>query len=132
MDKTKRVSLPTRVFNVLERRAIIQDYLTGTLSKREVWKKYTGQQEEKGQMLRWMRQLGYLSKEKRSIHIPLPTKSNQNNPQSSASPEDLQKRIKELELQLAEAQLKAEGYQMMIEIAEKELKIPIRKKLNTK
>ena len=51
------------------------------------------------------------------------------NPQD---PKDLQKRIKELERQLENAQLKAEGYELMIEIAEKELKIPIRKKSDTK
>jgi hypothetical protein len=45
---------------------------------------------------------------------------------------DLQKRIKELERQLENAKLKAEGYELMIEIAEKELKIPIRKKSGTK
>jgi hypothetical protein len=44
----------------------------------------------------------------------------------------LQRRVKELEKQLENAQLKAEGYELMIEIAEKELKIPIRKKFATK
>ena len=47
-------------------------------------------------------------------------------------PVALQRRINELEKQLETAQLKAEGYALMIEIAEKELKIPIRKKSGTK
>jgi hypothetical protein len=58
-----------------------------------------------------------------------PILATKDNPQD---PRDLQKRIKELERQLENAELKAEGYELMIEIAEKELKIPIRKKSDTK
>lgn len=47
-------------------------------------------------------------------------------------PVELQRRIKELERQLEIAKLKAEGYELMIKIAEKKLKIPIRKKSGTK
>ncbi|MEX2396857.1 MAG: hypothetical protein WD491_07525, partial [Balneolales bacterium] len=48
------------------------------------------------------------------------------------TPEQLQKQIKELEKQLEMARLKAEGYEIMIDIAENELNIPIRKKPDTK
>jgi transposase len=44
----------------------------------------------------------------------------------------LQKRIKELEKQLSHEQLRALGFETMIDIAEKELKIDIRKKSYTK
>jgi hypothetical protein len=44
----------------------------------------------------------------------------------------LLKRIMELERALEDAQLRAEGYRKMIELAEKELKIPIKKKWSTK
>lgn len=44
----------------------------------------------------------------------------------------LQRRIKELEKQLENARLKAEGYGLMIEIAEKERKIQTSKKSVTK
>lgn len=44
----------------------------------------------------------------------------------------LQKRISELEKQLKDTELKAIAYSTMVDIAEKEFKIPIRKKLNTK
>jgi DNA-binding CsgD family transcriptional regulator len=43
-----------------------------------------------------------------------------------------QQQIALLEKELEDAKLLAEGYRRMIEIAEKELKISIRKKLNTK
>lgn len=44
----------------------------------------------------------------------------------------LMKRIAELESQLKDAEMKAIAYSTMVDIAEKEFKIPIRKKHNTK
>ena len=44
----------------------------------------------------------------------------------------LKRRIAELEKQLKEAELKAIAFSTMVDIAEKEFKIPIRKKYNTK
>jgi transposase-like protein len=49
-----------------------------------------------------------------------------------ASSEALLSRIKELEKQLDHAQLRAVGFETMIDIAEKELRIDIRKKSVTK
>lgn len=121
-----------------EREEMIKEYLLGNYSKVEIWKKYTGQSVEHGKMLQWMRMLGYSDKIENPIkrHLSsgftrqeLPILATKDNPQD---PSDLQKRIKELERQLENAQLKAEGYELMIEIAEKELKIPIRKKSDTK
>lgn len=122
-----------------ERKAMIEEYLSGTKTKAEVWKKYTGQSREYGHMLQWMRKLGYLEndqqhpKKKRQTVTQLPgflhLKKEKND---NTSPEELQKRIKELEKQLESAQLKAEGYEIMLEIAERELNVPIRKKPSTK
>ncbi|MEB2787396.1 hypothetical protein [Algoriphagus persicinus] len=116
-----------------EREAMIKEYLTGQYLKNELWKKYTGQDKEHGQLLEWMRKLGYISDDRkpRPVNLFYPTRlpvihSNTDDPIA------LQRRIKELEKQLENAQLKAEGYELMIEIAEKELKIPIRKKSGTK
>ena len=44
----------------------------------------------------------------------------------------LKKRIEELESQLKDAEMKAIAFSTMIDIAEKEFSIPIRKKYNTK
>lgn len=44
----------------------------------------------------------------------------------------LKKRIAELENQLKDAELKAIAFSTMVDIAEKEFNIPIRKKYNTK
>ena len=49
-----------------------------------------------------------------------------------ADKDTLKQKIRELELALEEEHLKRVGYQTMVEIAEKELKIDIRKKSNTK
>jgi hypothetical protein len=43
---------------------MIKEYLRGNWTKTEVWKKYTGQGEEHGQILSWMRKLGYISDKK--------------------------------------------------------------------
>jgi hypothetical protein len=50
----------------------------------------------------------------------------------SDDPADLKLRIKELEKALADAKLSSEAYSTMIDIAEQEFKIPIRKKFVTK
>jgi hypothetical protein len=46
------------------REEMIKEYLRGKWTKTEVWKKYTGQGEEHGQILRWMHKLGYISDKK--------------------------------------------------------------------
>jgi hypothetical protein len=121
-----------------EREKMIKEYLSGNYSKVEIWRKYTGQAVEHGKMLHWMRMLGYSDKIENPIKRQLPSGFSRQEPPILATkdnlqdPNDLQKRIKELERQLENARLKAEGYELMIEIAEKELKIPIRKKSDTK
>jgi len=84
-------------------------------------------------LLDWMRKLGYISDERKCGYaksanlnletLPLPT---------TDDPYALQLRIQELEKQLEKAHQKVEGVEIMIEISEKELKIPIRKKSVTK
>jgi transposase len=86
----------------------------------------------------WIRQLGYkdISGEKPYFENPnwigLKKKFSE---QAGKEPEDeaaLKKRIKELERQLEDEKLRSEGYNMMIDLAEEQLKISIRKKPNTK
>ena len=50
----------------------------------------------------------------------------------STEVEALQKRVKELEAQLLQAEIKAEFYDEMINVAEAEFRIPIRKKAGAK
>jgi transposase len=131
MDK-KIIKKQGRYFTQEEQHAIIQEMISNGCSKKEIWKKYTGQEDEHGQLLRWMKKLGYAI-----VGRPISTKFEGKRkvmPVSDDSFENLQfkKRIFELEKQLKDAELKAIAFSTMIDIAEREFNIPIRKKLNTK
>jgi hypothetical protein len=121
---------PSSTISIAERKQIIEEYLKGGKSKAEIWRQYTGMNEEHGQLNRWMRKLGYLENTLpvRGLYLPImPSKNN-----SQPTVEELQKQIRDLEKRLQDSQLKEEAYRRMIDIAEKELKISIRKKPNTK
>lgn len=142
MDK-KIIQKAPKYFTEVEKHKIIQELLTTQSTKVEIWEKYTGRKEEHGHLLRWMRQLGYETEIKtRRPNIvsnvysmsQKKTKTDNTDTNDIESFETLQlkKRISELEKQLKDAELKAIAFSTMIDIAEKEFKIPIRKKLNTK
>ena len=116
-------------FNENQKREIIEEYLSSGRTKVDIWRQYTGYAEEHGQLLRWMRRLGYLENTIPFKALSLPNMQS-NKPQPSV--EELQRKIKQLEQQLLDSQLKEEAYRRMIDIAEKELKVSIRKKPNTK
>ena len=142
MDK-KIIQKAGKYFTLEEKHKIIQELIATQCTKVEIWVKYTGEEEEHGQLLRWMRQLGYNTgiKTRRPNIVsnlypmaPKKTKPDKSVNTSDESFENLQlkKRIAELEKQLKDAELKAIAFSTMVDIAEKEFKIPIRKKLNTK
>lgn len=84
----------------------------------------------------WLRKLGYLPgyhRRSRAEYIGIETLSTLNkNSSKDKSLTAEQKQIQLLTKELEDAKLLAEGYRRMIELAEKELKISIRKKPNTK
>jgi len=134
----KIIQKPTRYFTDSEKHLIIQEMLKTGCTKREIWEKYTGQEEEHGLLLRWMRKLGYddtipTRRPNFASNINL-MKKKKKFEESSETFENLQlkKRVEALEKQLKEAEIKAIAFSTMVDIAEKELKIPIRKKFNTK
>jgi hypothetical protein len=142
MEKTI-IQKASRYFTIAERHELIQEWLGSQCSKQEIWEKYTGEFEEHGRIVRWMKQLGYQTEIRTRIprHTSIVYPMSTNKPKSDKpvlieddSFENLQlkKRIAELEAQLKEAEMKAIAYSTMVDIAEKEFKIPIRKKLNTK
>lgn len=129
-------------FSVEDQHKIIQEMISNGCTKRAIWKKYTGQVEERGQLLRWMNKLGYgsyrpkkkaifdeqiIQMSKKKIVKQLTEGS-----ESNYETHQLKKRIFELEKQLKDAEFKTIAYSTMVDIAEKEFKIPIRKKFNTK
>jgi transposase len=140
MDQTtneKRV----RYFTDSEKHRIIQDYLSSNENKTEIWRKHTGDEVEHGKIIQWMRKFGY--KDKMGIQTPVYTipmarnkkflieeKQKQND--EHFEKEQLKKRVAELEQKLKDAEMKAIAFSTMVDIAEKEFNIPIRKKYNTK
>jgi hypothetical protein len=117
-------------FSLEERHLIIEDYLTSGSTKTLIWGKYSGDGMESGRILRWMRQMGYVKK-KIKFRASIPT--NMSNLESE-SIENLQlkEKIAELEKALINSELRSTAYKTAIEIADKELKISILKKFNTK
>lgn len=140
MDK-KIIQKAVKFFTDDERHQIIREYLSVGCTKQEIWQKYTGQTDERGRLLRWMRELGYDTKIKgRKIIIvskldtePMAKREDDIDPEDkSFETIQLRKRIAQLEQQLKDAELKAIAFSTMVDIAEKEYKIPIRKKFSTK
>lgn len=134
MEKSKAILGLRRPeeFDWFERKQIVEEYLQSNKTKREIWEKYTGLTKEGGSLLNWLRKLGYQDKQK-SINLVL-----SNNVEMAkkdkivASEYELKERIKQLEKALLNSELRSTAFDTMIEIAEKELKINIRKKSSTK
>jgi transposase-like protein len=124
-----------RTFYSLElKHQICKEHIDNGLSLRDCVEKYN--LSSHSLVHDWLRQLGYIggvNRRTRSAYIgienfkSLPDKPKKNRP---LTPD--QQQIELLKRELEDAKLQAEGYRRMIEIAETELKIPIRKKLNTK
>lgn len=133
------IQKPNKYFTEEEKHRIIQELLSSGCTKAEIWEKYTGQEEEHGQLLRWMRKLGYNStiKTRRPNFDSKPfimtgKKQQESDPKEDFEILQLKKRITELENQLKDAEMKAIAYSTMVDMAEKEFNIPIKKKFNTK
>jgi transposase-like protein len=126
-----------RKFSEQEKRKIVEDYLQSGLPKRSIWEKYTGHPTEHGKILEWMRTYGYKSKpkEKRVIFVSQKTAMKEgakDQSQSDFEAVQMQKRISDLEKQLSESEMKGLAWETMVELAEKEFNISIKKKFNIK
>jgi transposase len=102
---------------------IIQEVLSGSISKEAAKRKYGIR--GNSAILKWMRKFGYIGNPYQPTEV-------MESKDLSDDPADLKLRIKELEKALADAKLSSEAYSTMIDIAEQEFKIPIRKKFVTK
>ena len=141
MDKQKRkiIQKKGRHYSETDRHAIIREMLKNNWTKQYAWVRYTGEPEERGQLMRWMRKLGYVKVIRhkkfkftgKSPTMPrrIPEQSNED---ESFEVLQLKKRIAELEKQLKDSEMKAIAFATMVDIAEKEFNIPIKKKFNTK
>jgi hypothetical protein len=120
-----------QMFDESFKRMVIEEYLATRCSKMELLKKYNIH--FKSAIQTWMKKLGYEDTER-----PQRVKFDRDLPMiismasKSENIRELQKRVQELEQQLQDEKLRTEAYLRIIDKAEQELKIPIKKKLNTK
>ncbi len=117
-----------------EKKIIIEAYLSGNGTKKSVYERYTGYSEEHGKISKWMCRFGIQDKFKKMPNFV--SMSNRKKEKQTDSEDfetlKLKKRIEELKKQLQTAEMKAIAFSTMVDIAEKEFNIPIRKKHNTK
>ena len=137
MGKTKleRRCVTREVFSEQFKREVIEEYLETGSTKASIQAKH-GIKSKCG-IQKWMRKLGYADLNSKDCSyldknklLDMTKKGTVVN--SEGDKEALAKRIKQLERQLEDERLRSEAYNRMIEIAEQELKISIRKKANTK
>jgi transposase len=102
---------------------VVKEVLDGS-SKEAVRKKYGIK--ANSAILKWMRELGA------TVTVSLPLQASKMEMHDNQSPIDLQMKIKLLERALEDEKLRSEAYRRMIDKAEKQLKIDIRKKSGTK
>jgi transposase-like protein len=121
-----------QMFSEPFKRKVIEEYLSTGCSKMSLLKKYDIH--FKSAIQTWMHKLGYTDGYRRQklTFAPINIMSLPTDNTDKISNSDLQKKVKELERQLEDEKLRSEAYVRIIEKAEKELNIPIRKKPNTK
>ena len=117
MDKSRRV------FSEQLKRHIIAEVESGKMSKEQARDFY--QIKGNSAILYWMRRM-------EKVNHTFSAESNNTMASQDENTKELLLKIKRLERSLEDAELKAEGFSTMIDIAERELKISIRKKYNTK
>ena len=127
----------TKYFTDVEKHQIIEEYLNSNETKQTIWQRHTGQVREHGQILSWMRKLGYPehlinSRPTFMYQSNFSMNKDKSNKEVERENLELKRKIALLEAKLYEETAKAFAFSTMIDIAEKELKIPIRKKSNTK
>ena len=121
MNRIKKVKRQNRYPNELKRK-VAQEYLSGRFSYAVAAEEYgLANRSVVREFVKWYRRTTELS---RTIEVETMAKSKSTNPAEV----DLQKRIKELEAQLRMTNLKVEALETMIDIAEEQLHIDIRKK----
>lgn len=106
------------------KRFVCHDFLTGTLTKREIENKYNIGH---SRLTYWLKEIGY-DYSKPSI-VSLPSMKEYTKKLADRKEEES---VLQLKRELQEARLLAEAYRKMIDIAEQDFKIKIVKKSNTK
>lgn len=126
--KVKRIQQYSEPF----KRKVCEEYLLTGQSKMSLLKKYDIKM--RSGIQKWLRDLGYEDIHQKAGYLNslIPSLATKKTDTSTSKTDSLEKRIKELERLLEDEQLRSEAYSRIIDIAEKEFHIPIRKKPNTK
>lgn len=104
------------------RRFVAQEFLSGKLTKAEIKKKYAVSSNSVSSFVRWYKKSGHIVP---PIIKPMTIKEEHEF-------EKLKEQLKEAEKTLIEADLRIVSLETLINVAERELKITIRKKSGTK
>lgn len=133
-DQKKRPN-PATFYSEDFKRKIVTEYLESDLTKREILDKYGIKANSAIQ--EWMRKFGITDPYGKKDYIGLPNTNRLKKKKPDLSEVELEnyalnKRIKELEKLLGEEKIRSEMYSRVIEIAEKDYKLAIRKKSDTK
>jgi len=110
-------------FKVSFKRWLVREIKSGRMAIGDALERFEFQSKDPGSLIKnWLRRY----EEDLPISLPLMTDKER------AKVEDLQKRLKELEKQLEHAQMKNIALETLIDVAEDELKVSIRKKAGAK
>lgn len=132
--KEKRQHSSPRVYSDDFKRQVVSDYIESALTKQEILDKY----EIRGNSLiqSWMRKFGvadpYVKTDRGIINHHRLKKKNPDLPEPELQKQALTRRIKELEKELVEEKMRSEMFVRVIEIAERDYRLNIRKKPDTK
>lgn len=106
---------------------VVQDYLNTGISQEELKKKYNFS--GNNNIYNWMRKFGFSkpSEDQKELHRAMAKEK-----QKSTLEQELELKIKKLEEELKREQFRTKALNVMIDIAERELKVDIRKKSGAK
>jgi len=130
----------SRKLSILTKQRIVEYYKSGLKSEKKIRQEYGLTAIQLSQLIRWYNQ--YVLSPKQNFHHSQKFRTMKNNKKTiakSSREKKLEQRLEELEQRytllkknLKEEQLKNKIYVKMVDIAERDLNIPIRKKYGTK
>jgi transposase-like protein len=121
----------SQIYDDSFKRKVVDEFLKGKLTKIELRRKYNigG----KSAILTWMRQLGYADCNRWPKKIKFRVESTHTSmPTGDKDKLELEKENRELKRKLEDEKLRSEAYLRIIEKAEEELKISLKKKFSSK
>ena len=121
-EKKKSTKSCSIRYSIALKEEVCREFLNGGFSKTDLEKKH---KIGHGRVLYWLQECGYLAKDGILTPKRLLMAKKQVSKAKGVSP---LVHIKELEKALEQANLQSEAYRLMIEVAERELKIEIKKK----